>query len=369
MPAVTPNNPFLIKGTDLPASEQRAAGVTSKGAVSESADPIMGANGELNAYSKKDSIQQVSAIMAAASRGQFTRSSNTNRMAKLNELAGEIRSAHNSHNAANFGVLGEEVTNEIRLTVARTGFIRRFLQERELQAGEETKVYLRKQDTLAYSLETDGTTPVVAIKQRELYSRENYINANILIEEKEIARLRADLLQEKLEDGFEMVMVQEDRQFLTLATASSSAVNVPVFFSSLTPAVFQSLKNQVESRGLPVNCAWLANNLWNDIVADPTFIGWFDPVTRHELVLTGELGSLLGVNLQTDAFIQAPQRVLSPGQIFFFSEPGTLGQLLIRKQLASEPVNHAVIGQASRGWFLTEIVAPVLANADRKSVV
>jgi hypothetical protein len=100
MPAVTPNNPFLIKGTDLPATEQRAAGVTSTGARSESADPIANAAGDINAYSRKDAMQQISSIMANASRGQFVRASNVKRQAKLNELAGEIRSAHNSHNAA-----------------------------------------------------------------------------------------------------------------------------------------------------------------------------------------------------------------------------------------------------------------------------
>ena len=364
MSAVTPTNPFVIKGTDLPASEQKAAGFTSKGSLAESQDSIAGQNGEINAYDKKDAFQQVSNVVRAANKGQIAKSASTTRIAKLNDLAGEIRTAHFSQNAANFGMLGEEITNEIRQTIARTGFIRRFFQERELVAGEETKVYLRKQDTLGFSMETDGITPISHIKQREVYSRENYINAHISIEEKEIARLRADLLQEKLEDGFEMIMVQEDRQLKTLATNAAGALNVPTFFSSLTPAVFQALKNQVESRGLPVSSAWLANNLWNDIVADSNFTSWFDPVTKHELVLTGELGSLLGVTLQTDAFIQAPQRVLSPGEIFFFSDPATLGQFLVRKQLASEPINKAVVGQPARGWFLSEIVAPVLVNAN-----
>lgn len=357
-------NPYIIRGTDVPATMLPGGGFTSKGGFSQSAEPIANAQGEVNASSKKEAMQQVSNIIAQARAGQISRSASAERMAKLNDLASEIREAHFTNNAANFGALGEEITNEIRTTVARTGFIRRFYQERELVAGEETKVYIRKQDTLAFSLSTDAQTPITHIKQREVYLRENYVNAHIQIEEKEISRLRADLLAEKLEDGLEMVQVQEDRQAKLLADKASTALNVPVFFPSLTPAVFQALKNQVENRGLPVASAWLANNLWNDIVADNSFTGWFDPVTKHELILNGEIGTLLGVTLQTDAFINSQLRVLSPGEIYFFSQPKTFGQLLIRKALASDPINKNVLGIPARGYFLSEIIAPALINAN-----
>jgi hypothetical protein len=318
--------------------------------------------GDMNAYSAKDAFRQVAAIVQQAQASAHTAS--MDRQAQLDRLASDIQSAHFQNNAANFGVLGEEITDEIRQTVARTGFIRRFLQERELQAGQECKIYLRKQDTLAFSATTDSATPTAYIKQREIYLRESYVNSHIQIEEKEISRLRGDILQEKLEDGYEMVQVQEDRMMKQLADASASALNVPVFFSNLSPSVYQSLKNQVESRGLPVKNCWLANNLWNDIVADDKFSNWFEPVTKHELIMTGELGQLLGVTLHTDAFINSQLRVLQPGEIYFFSQPKTLGQLLIRKQLASDPINKNVIGVPARGWFISEIVAPCIANAN-----
>jgi hypothetical protein len=332
--------------------------------MQESRDSLVGAGGEINAYSRKDAMGVISGLMARASSGELTRQASVARQSALNKLAAEIRQAYVNRDAANFGMLGEEITNEIRMTVARTGFIRRFLQERELEPGEETKIYLRKQDTLAFTLETDSMVPRSHIKQREVYLREYYVSSNIQIEEKEIARLRVDLLQEKLEDGHEMVQVQEDRQMKILADAASSALNVPMYFSSLTPAVYQSLKNQVESRGVPVSACWLANNLWNDIVADPDFVNWFDPVTKHELILTGELGSMLGVAIHTDAFIDSQLRVLSRGDIYFFGKPGTLGQFLIRKQLSSQELNHGLIGVPARGWYLMEIVAPAIVNAN-----
>jgi hypothetical protein len=211
-------NPFVIKGTDIPATQQRAAGLTSTGARSESADPIANAKGEINAWNRKDAMQQVSAVIAAYNQGLIARTASAERQNDLNDLADRIRTAATTHNAANFGVLGEEVSNEIRQTVSRTGFVRHFLQERELKAGEETKMYVRRQDVMSFSLETDSLTPTSVIKQREVYSREHYINANIEIEEKEIARLQADLLQEKLEDGYEMVQVQEDKMLKLLGS-------------------------------------------------------------------------------------------------------------------------------------------------------
>lgn len=362
MGAIAPRNPFVQAGTDVPASEMKAQGFTSKGALSQSNDPVANNQGEINAYSKKDAFQQIAGIVASAQKGEIARQGIKRDV--LTHLSDEVRNAHVTRNATNFGTIGEEVTNEIRTTVARTGFIRRFLQERELKTLEEAKIYLRVQDTLAFSMSTDGVTPISHIKQREIYLRENYITANILIEEKELARLGSDLLEEKLEDGMEMVMVQEDRQFKVLADQAASSLNNPTFFSSLTPAVFQAMKNQIENRGLPVANAWLANNLMNDIVTDSTFSGWFDPVSKHELVLTGELGSLLGVTLHTDAFINSKLRVLAAGELYFFSAPSTLGQFLTRQALSSEPVNRKIIGQPSKGWMITEIVAPAVANAN-----
>lgn len=362
MGAIAPRNPFVQAGTDVPATEMKAQGFTSKGALSQSNEPVANRAGEINAYSKKDAFQQIAGIVAAAQKGLIERADTSRDV--MSRLADEVRTAHVTRNAANFGTLGEEVTNEIRTTVARTGFIRRFLQERELKTMEEAKIYLRVQDTLAFSMSTDGVTPISHIKQREIYLRENYITSNILIEEKELARLGSDLLEEKLEDGMEMVMVQEDRQFKILVDQAASTLNNPTYFSTLTPVVFQAMKNQVESRGLPVANCWLANNLMNDIVSDSTFSQWFDPVTKHELVLTGELGSLLGVTLHTDAFINSRLRVLNAGEIYFFSHPSTLGQFLVRQALNSEPVNRKIIGQPAKGWMITEIVAPAVANAN-----
>lgn len=355
-------NPFVIAGTDMPASEQKAQGLTSTGAVSQSASPIANSKGEINASSKKDAFQQIAATLQAAQKGLIVKNDSSREV--LTQVANEIRTASMTRNSANFGSIGEDVTNEIRQTVSRTGFIRRFLQERELEAGQEAKILIRKNDVLSFIMAEDGQTPASFIKQRELYLRENYISTYVLIEEKEIARLGSDLLEEKLEDAMESIMVSEDKQFKSLADAAAGALNTPTYFSALSPSVFQGLKNQVESRGLPVTSCWLANNLMNDIVADSSFSGWFDPVSKHELVLTGELGSLLGVTLHTDAFIQSQLRVLNAGEIYFFATPSTLGQFLVRKALESEPVNKAVMGIPARGWYLTEIVAPAIANAN-----
>jgi hypothetical protein len=73
---------------------------------------------------------------------------------------------------------------------------------------------------------------------------------------------------------------------------------------------------------------------------------------------------MAGVTIHTDAFIASQLRVLNAGEIYFFSDPATLGQLLIRKNLASEPINQNVLGIPSRGWFCSEIVAPCIANAN-----
>lgn len=356
-------NPFVIKGTDTPASQLPAVGTTLTGARSASAHPIANADGEINASSRRDAMQQISTLINYAQQGMIQRSASAERAAAVETLATRIAEAHLTHNAANFGAIGEEIEDQIRMTVERTGFVRHFLKERELKQGEETKLTARKQDVMAFTLETDAMVPTSRVQAREIYSREFYVSSQISIELKDLERLRGDFLSQKMEDGYEMVQVSEDRMFKKLADAAASAMNVPTYFSNLTLPTFQRGKNQVESRGLRVSSAWMANDLWNDVIGDQSFVAGFDPVTRHELILTGELGSMLGVTLYTDAFLEAPQRVLSAGQLYFFAAPANLGQLLVRVPLRSQPLDFGLIGKPAKGWNFVESIAPIIGNA------
>ena len=106
----------------------------------------------------------------------------------------------------------------------------------------------------------------------------------------------------------------------------------------------------------------IANDLYNDIVGNQDFGTFIDPVARHELLLTGELGVMYGMTLTSDAFRHPAHRVLSQGEFFVFSDAVNLGAYSDRGGLTSTPtdINNAKI--PGRGWTVFESMAIAIVN-------
>src|SRR5208282_5868264 len=106
----------------------------------------------------------------------------------------------------------------------------------------------------------------------------------------------------------------------------------------------------------------LAIDLFNDILSDPEFSTYFDPVTKREIIMSGSLGSFFGVNLITDGFRYETLQVLQPGEFYFVGPPNTLGAQTVRKDLTTAPINLYLIGKPERGWYMQKIEGQALGN-------
>lgn len=80
-------------------------------------------------------------------------------------------------------------------------------------------------------------------------------------------------------------------------------------------------------------------------------------------MLEGSLGSLLGVQLITDAFRYETLKVLDPGEVFFLGAPQTLGGITQRKELMSQSVDKYNQGIPERGWFQEMIEGMSIVNS------
>ena len=83
---------------------------------------------------------------------------------------------------------------------------------------------------------------------------------------------------------------------------------------------------------------------------------------KHELILEGRLGSILGMEIITDGYRYPTLQVLQPGEVFVTAAPVTLGSIVQRKELDSRAVDFYNQGRAARGWFLEQIQGQVLGN-------
>jgi len=99
----------------------------------------------------------------------------------------------------------------------------------------------------------------------------------------------------------------------------------------------------------------------NELVttSDTEFASYYDPVSKHQIIMEGVLGSFYGVTLLTDGFRFDTLQVLNPGEVYFLGTPKALGVVMERKPLTVENVIGATIGQPNRGWFMQQIESQV----------
>jgi hypothetical protein len=248
-------------------------------------------------------------------------------------------------------VIGEVMSDEIWETLGREGFTNKILAIQNIGKGATGRVRVRRKDVVAWQVTSDVKVQENRIRQLWVYPPEFYIQCFILIEDKEIEQSSADLLDEKFQDGLEAVLVKEDKITKALLDRSISTFNDVVYYTTFNPTVFTTIRTQVMRWGTPAQNMLLAWDVWDDIISDPDFVAWWDPVTKHELVLEGHLGRLLNVELHTDGLRYPTLQVLQPGNVYITGSPITVGTKVIRKELDSRAIDQYNVGRAARGWF------------------
>lgn len=356
----------VLAGTDIPAASQDGVRggvyVPGKG-VRHGSAPAFGANGQINASSNQELMQVVAKLIRDAGEGtiETTYKAETaeERTARTQEF---LAAYHDKSDSGRWSVLGEVMSDEIWETLGRQGISRKHFAVMDVNQGTDARVRVRKKDVLAWQVTSDVNITESRIRQDYLYPPTYYILANISIEDKEIAQAPSDLLDEKFQDGLEAIMVTEDNVHRDLMVTAAPSFNNLVLFTAFTPAVLQTMKTQVQRWALPPVTLTLAVDIWDDIVADADFVRWFDPVHKHELILEGQLGSLLGMEIITDGFRYDTLRVLQEGEVFVTSSPMTLGTIAQVKPLDAVATNQYNDGRPARGWFMQQIQGSVLGN-------
>jgi hypothetical protein len=352
----------MASASDVPAVSQDGlrGGVRVGSSVRMSDGPAFGANGQLNASSNKELLQviaqlvQQSATETVMSRG-ITKEAAAERQAQLVQ-------AFHDRSSEKFSVLGEVYSDEIWETLGREGFSRKIFAMQNVAPGQNARVKVRKKDVIAYQVTSDTKIQEQRIRQDWIYPPEYYITASIIIEDKEIAQASTDLLDQKFQDGLEAVLRKEDNISRALMVQGATVHNDLTLFPSFTPSVLTTMRTAVNRWGTPAATMIISFDLWNDIIAHSEFTAWYDQVHKHELILEGRLGSLLGMEILTDGYRYPTLQVLQPGEVFVVSSPVTLGTICQIKELDSRAIDLYNQSRAARGWFLQQIQAQVLGN-------
>lgn len=352
----TPRKKFVMAGTQEPVT----SGLRSRPGSSER---MIGDNGEINANNKTDLIKQIGNLINANQSGsiipQRVRDNSEVRAARINA----VNAALADRTGQAWLALGEVIGDDVWETLGREGFARKTLQIQYVDSSQIGRIKVRRKDVLAF--QATSATTVVASQVRQSYVEppEFYLNASIEIEEKEIAQSPGDILEEKYQDGLEQIMVAEDKVWKQLADAAAPVRNNTFVFNTFTPTVFSQMKNEVGSYNIPVATALISYNLWTDLTSDTEFSLWYSEIAKHELVLEGYLGRVMGVNIITDGFRFPELKVLEAGEVYFCGTPQTLGGIVQRKELTVEPINKYIVNKPARGWFMYSIEGMAIVNS------
>lgn len=354
--------PTLANGN--PVSEMRAMGKTRTGGLSRSNERFASDDGEINAGSYKELMEKISTLTEEYRAGNLSREAGTESVEEAqHQRAAELVEAMHDQSGSKMKVLGDTIVEELVEVGRREGFTRQIFGVQDVPQGQDGKVRIRYKQAVAV-VATSSTT-VKAVKFRERYVRPPvyYLNANLLIEDMEVRLSPVGILEEMFEDGLESTMVTEDRLSKKFMDALNGIMNVPVgIVGSLTPEIWATLREAIEAFGNPASTALMAYDYWKDIAGGSVFSGYFDPVTKYQLVLEGRLGSLMGVNIITDAFREPKLQVLEPGELYIVAPPANLGTITQHQPMTPYQVDLRNQGQPVQGWFIEQIQGQVAPN-------
>jgi len=324
-------------------------------------DKVVGHDGNINGGSVKEVMARLLEISQMITAGDmFTDVSHvaTPDQASPREV---LAAAYND--AGQWAELGSGLAAEITERTLRDGFMRSIFERGDVAEGSLPRIRVRTPGVRAIVTRGVGNIYPQYVRDRFLTVDEFTVSASPRILDLDMLQGSGDILEDKFYEGMEGILVTEDRIVVGLLRSASGMNNAPTFFSgSFNPVVLQGLRQSITDWKLPASKFLFANDILSDIMVGNDFSTWFDPITKYEIVQTGRIGNLLGLELITDGYREESLQVLNSGETFMLTNPESLGVYTDRGPVRSEPVNGYPDGVIARGWLLSEFLSCTLVN-------
>lgn len=311
--------------------------------------------GELNASSKKDLFGQQAKFLQAASTGKMLNiDSRTDR--ELVQAAFNDKEAHR--------VLGERISDALYITANRQGFMRKYLAKIDVQQGSIPRFPMRTKNVTAVWSTSPTKIEAQIVRDKWYTPPELMVVARPFIPQIELNQSSGDVVQEKFIEATEATMVAEDRLWYNQVQSLVGVDNnLSIISGQLTPWNLMTVVTQVTRWGLKNAHLLMATDLWQDVVGNQDFYQAIDPVARHELLLTGELGVMYGMTITSDAYRHAEHKVLGQGEFYVISDALNHGAYSDRGGLTSIPTDISNERIPGRGFVISESLAVSVANS------
>lgn len=339
-----------------------------------SRERLVGADGNLNAGNSRELMQTMASLMQMVANGDVMtlkeqRQVEASVSPKSDTAARrEVLTASYHDQGRQWAELGAAISADVSVVADREGFMRRMLLRVEVPQGQLARIRVRQKNVVAITAAAPMQVNPVFLRDIYFVPPEFYVKANIRVEEKELMQGSGDILEDKFFETQEAIMVTEDRTWKKAVDDVVGASNdLQILAGGLTPASLSQMRTQVMRWGIPAQTLLLSADIWDDIIGQTAFSQWFDPVSQYEIVMTGNLGNLLGMSIYTDAFREPTLKVLNQGEMYIVSSPELHGTFTDRGPVQSQEVNNYADGVPARGWSFWEMISLTIHNT--RSVV
>lgn len=332
---------------------------------------LSSSTGEFNANGRQDLVMAIQALHQAIIGGDVVpvQQSALANSSEFKAQAAAEREAKREimiqaySDPAKWTALGASIAARVEEMRNRQGFLRVLALGNTLRQGEIARVAMTAWDAVAIVATSAAEVGYQVIRNKVFQPAEFEITANLRAEALEIEQVSGDLLDSLYDQGLDSIMVQEDRIWKNAADKAVGVVNPLEYISgSLTPALLTRIRDSVSEHNLPATNCVMAVDFWSDVIGNSEFHEFLDPVSRYDLVMNGKMGTLVGLNLITDAYRQPNQKVLNKGEIYVVASPENHAAYTDRGGVRSTPTSGADQGSTSKGWLLSEMFSFVLAN-------
>ncbi len=331
----------------------------------KSTEALINNQGDINASTKEELTQIITqlASLVTENNAPLVSESDYNNAEEQLRINQQILQAA-LDDPMELAALGDVLKDSLEISVQRNGFMRRFLAQKPIAQGQAPSVRIDAREVTA-SIATGPTrTALQIIRQKVQFIQEFYINVRPYVEQKDIFQASGDLLQETYQNTLAAILVQEDKTWKSAADDLTGVSNEFVNISGrMTPEAFAEMTSLITRWGIAARYALFASNLWQDFISTSGWHEIYDPVHKYEILTTGRLGTLYGVELTSDFFRHPEYKVLDAGDIYIISNPNQHGQYTDREGISTQPIDGAHEGVPGRGWNMTETMSLVIANS------
>ena len=324
---------------------------------------LVGANGELNANTRQELAhitQQLGQLVAKNNIGLEATSSAVSRVETARRNNELLLAAFESKEE--LSALGQHMAGEIQRVVTRDGFMRRLLFQ-ETAEGPAVQARMDVKGVVAAKATGPVRSEPVLVRETMFWVDEFEIIANPFVAQKDLVRSTGDLLNETYTNALTSIMVVEDRTWKEMADSLMGYHNETLnIANAFLPVNLAEVTSYLSNSGLSATTCLFSSDFWQDMSSLEAWGTLMSQEAKMEILATGKLGMVHGMEMVSDHFRHPQHKVLEQGEMYVVSSPDTHGQYTDRFGVMSEEQTAAHQGISGRGWHMSELISVFIAN-------